>query len=66
MADKQTKKGKNGTKKYGRNTVKCAAYAAAHGVYGKRRFSKSKEHRNRGPLGIYLATGEKHISPHLS
>jgi hypothetical protein len=55
MADvKKGNKGKNGTKKYGRNKEKCAAYAAAHHIKaGKKRFSDSKEHRNCGPLGYY-------------
>lgn len=49
------KQSKSSNRKHGRNAKKCAAYAAAHGVLGKRRFRKSKEHRARGPLGIALS-----------
>ena len=50
MADNKQGGGKKG-RKIGRNAKKCEAYAISHGVYGKRRFSRSKEHRSCGPLG---------------
>ena len=49
MADKKTQKG--GKSKAGRNSVKCKAYAVKHNVFGKRRFTRSKERRLCGPLG---------------
>lgn len=58
MADAQTKKGKNGTKKYGRNTVKCAAYGAAHGQ-SRNRFGLPKRRRRCTPLYYYERAREE-------
>lgn len=51
MSDNKQSGGKGKGRKIGRNVKKCKAYADAHGVYGKRRFARSKEHRSCGPLG---------------
>lgn len=51
-------KGKKG-RKIGRNTIKCAAYRAAHHITRNHRFTQSREHRNCGPLARHNRTSPK-------